>query len=128
MKPFRTTPALLLGYLLAALLALALAPWWSLAAVSVGFGLLWRSASPGLSFWPGLLVGGAVFGLGAAWYGTGGALAGMLGELFGVGSASGFYLATALVGGLLAGTSAMAGAYLRAVVKPRTASATGHVE
>ena len=120
----RTTAVLLGGYLLVSVLALVLAPWWSLAVVSFGFGLLWRAPSPGLSFWPGLLVGALAFGLGALWYGSGGGLADMLGELFGVGSAGGFYAVTALAGGLLAGTCAMAGAYLGAVVRPTTVPQT----
>lgn len=125
MSPRPSTAILLLGYFAAAALALLLAPWWALAIVSIGFGLLWRSPSPGWVFWPGLLVGAVVYALGALWFGAGGGLGGMLGELFGLGSAAGFYALTALVGGLIAGTSALAGAYLGAVIKPVSARSVG---
>ena len=101
------------------LLALLLAPWWIMPLVAFGYGL-WRSgASPGLEFWVGLIVGGLVYLLGALWFGSGGGLPAMLGELFSVGGAGGFYLVTALLGGLLAGLFAMFGAYTRTIVSPR---------
>ncbi len=103
-----------LGFLL-----LLIAPWWMLLVVAFAYGVSRPRVSPGLAFWPGLLVGAILYLIGALWYGGGeGALAGMLGELFGLGSATGLYLLTAVLGGLSAGVFTMLGAYARAVILP----------
>ena len=113
-------PALIgvLVYAALAVVALLLAPWWALAVVSFVFGLTWRTASPGLAFWPGLLVGGVTYLLGCLLYGATG-LPDMLAELFGLGGRWGLFSAMALLGGLLAGVTAMTGAYASAAVAPR---------
>ena len=110
---------LVLAYLVLAVVALLLAPWWGLAVVSLLYGLAWRTTSPGLAFWPGLSVGAVAFLLGAVLFGGTGDLPDMLAELFGLGGRWSLFLVMALVGGLLAGVCAMTAAYASAVARPR---------
>ena len=121
MTKYRKSIVFFVAFPIVAIVVLLVAPWWSLAAVAFVFGLAWRSVSPGLAFWPGLLSGAIAFLLGAVLFsGAGGStLPDMLGELFGLGGRGGLYAVLALVGGLLAGLSAMTGAYAGAAVKPK---------
>ena len=120
MTKSRKSLLFVLVYPVVALLTLLVTPWWSLAVVSLVFGVAWRSVSPGLAFWPGLLVGASVFLVGAVFFGGAGAssLPDMLAELFGLGGRWALFAVVALVGGLVAGLSMMTGAYASATVLP----------
>ena len=99
--------------------AALVAPWWGLAAVAFAVGLATRLAVPGRIFWAGLLGGGLLWGLSAAYFDlSGGALPARIADLFGLGSGLVLGLTVALVGGLTAGLAGLIGAYLRATIQP----------
>ena len=119
MRKGRLTILFYVVYPVVALIALLFAPWWSLAVVSLVFGLAWRSVAPGLAFWPGLTVGAVVFAIGAVFSGAGASsLPDMLAALFGLGGRWALFAVVALIGGLVAGLSMMTGAYASATVLP----------
>ncbi|WP_035561151.1 hypothetical protein [Hymenobacter sp. IS2118] len=100
-------------------------PWWSLAAVAFGVGLL-LAPSGGAAFGAGFGGAGLSWLLPAAWlsHQNEGLLAGRMAQLLPLGgSPVALLLVTALVAGLVGGLAALAGTWLRQAMQPRPQTA-----
>jgi len=96
-------------------------PWWSLAVVAFAVGVA-IAPTGRAAFWTGFVGAGLSWLLPAAWlsYQNGGLLAHRVAQLLPLGgSAAALVIVAGLVAGLAGGTAALAGAWLRAALRPK---------